>query len=267
MKHSLTEIMENPNMKFFNPIIVFLNFIHMLSCTPATSEMNTANQSPDSGIHVGYYAEDPTTNTEDPTLGAFVLKLPTESNATFRGSMYFTYLGCQSENTGQVAGTKTTNGISGTFSGLVDAFAMSGTYSGIFNSSTTGYEGTYLIDQGKVHQVIPSCIDYYIGPNGTWKMYPIGKYTPSNFTLTLNGRTVTWPSLSGALATLTYITDPAQIQSGNNSVLWQTIQYSGLSAIIPPSVTLTSGKTYVVAVTTSGASSVLGFSSTQFVAP
>jgi hypothetical protein len=119
------------------------------------------------GLYLGYYAEDPTTNPEDPTLGAFTLNLPT-GNASFSGSMYFTYVGCQTSNVGVVSGTKADLSLSGTWAGAVDGSPQSGPYSGTFNNTTQSYAGTYGNAGGKQYRDLRPCIEYHMAPNGTW---------------------------------------------------------------------------------------------------
>jgi len=74
----------------------------LLSAAPLAAP---AAAGPD-GLYVGYYQEDPASNPEDPTPGSIYLSLPAGDNA-FAGSMFFTYVGCQTSNVGLVSGRKT----------------------------------------------------------------------------------------------------------------------------------------------------------------
>jgi hypothetical protein len=82
------------------------------------------------------------TNPEDPTLGAFVLNLPS-SNTSFSGAMFFTYVGCQSENVGIVSGNKTDAGIAGNWSGSLDGVMNTGSYTGSWQAASQSYSGTF----------------------------------------------------------------------------------------------------------------------------
>jgi hypothetical protein len=201
------------------------------------------------GLYVGYYQEDPATNPEDPVPGAFSLNLP-ESNASFSGSMFFTYVGCQTSNVGAVNGTKTGLALSGTWSGTVDGSAQSGAYTGSYQTASLSYSGTYTNAGGKQLRDLSPCITYTIAPNGTWEMFPIDATVPAGFTVLVSGRTVSWSATTGAALTLVYLLDPVVAQAGSgNPVLWQTvITGSTNSAAIPGSVTLDSGKAYVAVV-------------------
>ena len=82
---------------------------------------------PLTGLYVGYYQEDPITNPEDPTPGSIYLSLPAGDSA-FSGSMFFTYVGCQSENLGTIAGTKAGPSLKGEWGGSVDGTAQKGSF-------------------------------------------------------------------------------------------------------------------------------------------
>jgi hypothetical protein len=202
------------------------------------------------GLYVGYYQEDPATNPEDPTPGAFSLNLP-DTNSAFAGSMFFTYVGCQTSNVGTVAGTKTDGALSGTWSGTIDGGAESGTYSGSFQSATQSYAGTYTTDGGKKSRDIAGCINYFIAPNGTFEMFAVEAAVPAGFTVRVAGRSISWSATSGAALTLVYVLDRAAAQSGSgNPVRWQTVVSgsSTNSAVVPASVTLQAGTEYIAVV-------------------
>jgi hypothetical protein len=223
--------------------------------------------SPPGGLYVGYYQEDPATNPEDPMPGAYSLTLP-EGNGSFSGSMFFTYVGCQSSNVGAVSGSKSGLSLSGNWSGTVDGSAQSGSYTGTYNAGTQSYSGTYTNAGGKQFRDLSPCIEYTIAPNGSWEMFPEGASVPAEFGVTVNGRTVSWTSASGAELALVYVLDPAIAQSSGNPVLWQTVVGAGTSVAIPSSVPLTSGQPYVAAVGVSnGASQRLAFGSRRFTLP
>ena len=223
-----------------------------------------AAQSAPGGLYVGYYAEDPRTNPEDPTLGAFVMNLPTE-NTRFSGAMYFTYVGCQRENVGTVAGTKTNAGISGTWSGNIDGAMHSGTYTGGYDPVTHAYSGTYLHDGGKQFRDLRPCVQYYIAANGTWEMFPAETALPDNFQVAQSGRTISWPRVNGASIALVYLVNPQLVATKSNPVVWQTLTPATGSATIPANVVMHPGTPYVVSVVlTSGKYQRVAFGSKRF---
>lgn len=220
------------------------------------------------GLYVGYYAEDPATNPEDPTLGAFTLHLPA-GNAGFSGSMYFTYVGCQTSNVGTVSGTKTDLSLSGTWAGTVDGSPQSGPYSGSFNTATQSYAGVYSNAGGKQYRDLRPCIEYHIAPNGTWEMFAVETSVPASFTVGVSGRTVSWSGIPNAELTLVYVLDPIVAQGAGNPVVWQGIEAGAVTAMqIPPGVALQSGREYIAAVGIADATGQrAAFGSVRFVAP
>lgn len=220
------------------------------SDTPAPMPVDAAP----GGLYVGYYQEDPATNPEDPVPGAFSLNLPS-GNASFAGSMLFTYVGCQTSNVGTVSGAKLDLALSGAWSGTVDGSAQSGTYTGSYQTTSQSYAGTYANAGGKQLRDLQPCITYTIAPNGSWEMFPIEAAVPSGFTVLVSGRTVSWSATTGAALTLVYLLDPVIAQSSGNPVLWQTlVAGSTNSAIVPNSVGLQAGKEYVAVVGVGNAS-------------
>jgi len=219
------------------------------------------------GLYVGYYQEDPATNPEDPVPGAFSLNLP-DANTTFSGSMYFTYIGCQSSNVGAVSGTKTSSGLSGQWSGTVDGSAQSGAYTGTYDAGTVSYSGTYTNAGGKQFRDLSPCIQYTIAPNGTWEMFAIDAKVPAGFSVSTSGRTVSWGSATAAASTLVYVLDPVIAQSTGNPVVWQAVLGTSTSVAVPAGVTLQSGKQYIAVVgVANGAHQRIAFGSTRFSAP
>jgi hypothetical protein len=220
--------------------------------SPVTPSSDTATPS---GLYIGYYQEDPSNNPEDPTIGAFSLNLPAD-DSPFQGSMYFTYVGCQSSNVGVVAGAKSGLQLSGTWGGAVDGLQQTGNYSGTFDKATATYAGTFNNNGGKQFVDLSPCIEYVIAANGTWEMFPIESSTPSTFNVTVNLPNVTWTSVAGANQTLVYVLDPVIAQGAGNPVLWQDVVFDGEnSVVIPSSVTLTPGREYIVVVAVTNAQS------------
>jgi hypothetical protein len=220
------------------------------------------------GLYVGYYQEDASANPEDPTAGAFSLNLP-ETDTTFAGSMYFTYVGCQTSNVGNVTGRKKRAALSGTWSGRLDGSPQSGAYVGSYNATTGSYSGTFTTAGGKQFRDLRPCIQYWIAPNGRWEMFSVGSETPANtLNVAVTGRRVNWTAVSGGAHTLVYVLDETVALGRGNPVLWQTLLTTGTAVVIPNSVALRSGKVYVVAVGVSNRSTErLAFASKRFTQP
>ena len=220
------------------------------------------------GLYVGYYQEDPVTNPEDPVPGVFSLNLPA-GNGAFSGSMYFTYVGCQTSNVGIVGGTKTDAALAGTWSGTVDGLAQSGSYSGNYSQAIGSYSGTYSNAGGKQFRDLRPCIQYTIAPKGTWEMFPVETQVPAaSLDVTVVARTVNWKSVGGAVFSLVYVLDEAVAKSTGNPVVWQALIAAGTSAVIPANVLLQPGKVYIAAVGVSDAARQrLAFGSRRFTQP
>ncbi|MFC5741291.1 hypothetical protein [Dyella tabacisoli] len=223
---------------------------------------------PPGGVYLGYYQEDPATNPEDPTMGSVYLNLPA-SDSSFSGNMYFTYFGCQSNNLGTISGTKAATSLKGTWSGTIDGTHQTGSVAGTYSAAKGAYAGTFTVAGGKQHIDIPSCISYYIAPNGTFELFAVGQNVPSDFSVSLSGNTVSWNPPSGAVMTLVFVLDPAIAASGHgNATVWQTLVLGPQGTANLGDIGLVSGHAYVVAVGASdGSYRRLSFASTRFTAP
>lgn len=223
---------------------------------PATEQNNTPDEqsaNAPGGLYVGYYQEDPSTNPEDPMPGAFVLNLPAD-NAPFNGNMFFTYVGCQTTNVGTVSGTKSGKDLSGTWTGTLDGTPQSGPYSGNYNAAGGFYSGVYSNSGGKQFKKVPGCIEYYIGPNGIWEMFPVNASFPPSFSTSVTDTTVSWLVPPEANLALVYVIDPALLRSGKNLVIWQGLAAGNAGSLkIDPAV-LNNGKEYVAVTTVFSAS-------------
>jgi hypothetical protein len=203
------------------------------------------------GLYVGYYMEDPINNPEDPTPGALYLRLP-QGNSTFSGDMYFTYVGCQSQNVGTISGNKSQLDLVGTWSGTVDNLAQRGDYVGRFQPALGIYQGTYTNAGGKQLRDLRPCVFYYIAAFGTWELFPVGQTYSSSTTpqaVSVSGNTVSWNAPAGTEACLVSAIDSATAQSGTgNATVWQTIVPGVISSAMIPSSVLVSGRTYIASV-------------------
>ena len=131
------------------------------------------------------------------------------------------------------------------------------------------YAGTYTNAGGKQFRDLAPCIQYWIAPNGTWEMFPVDTQVPSgSLNIGVSGRTLNWSAVSGASYALVYLLDESIATSTGNPVVWQTLLPTGNSVVVPASIPLRSGKSYVVAVgITNTAGKRLAFGSKRFVQP
>jgi hypothetical protein len=232
---------------------------------PAPLPVPVVPASAPGGLFVGYYAEDPVDNPEDPTLGAFSLNLP-NSNGAFSGSMFFTYEGCQTSNVGMVSGNKADLALSGMWAGTVDGLPQSGSYSGTYDSALLRYQGNYTNSAGKQYRDLRPCIEYFIAGHGRWEMFPVDASVPTSFAPTVSNRTISWTGVSGAAQTLVYVLDPVSAQGSGNPVVWQSIFGAATNATVPVSVSLQAGKEYVAVVAIADLSGArIAFGSRRFV--
>ena len=102
-------------------------------------------------LYIGSYVEDAATNPEDPMPGAIHVSLP-KDEGDFSGELFFTYIGCQSENIGSVTGTKDIRNkkttLNGMWQGTVDNRPQQGEFVGELNGKGN-YTGTYTVAGGK----------------------------------------------------------------------------------------------------------------------
>jgi hypothetical protein len=231
----------------------------------AASAADNAPSSP--ALYLGYYQEDPLTNPEDPTAGAFVLSLPVGDGA-FKGNMFFTYVGCQTSNVGEVQGLKKGNSLSGTWSGTIDGSPESGPHEGTFDPSKGYYTGTYKVSGGKQFKSIAGCIEYTIAPDGRWELFPVNRSEPAGFRITVTGTVVSWDVPPGALMSLVYVVDPEIAGTAANPVKWQTILSGSTGSVDLSSMHLSSGKHYIIGTLISDKRSArIAFASRDFLAP
>ena len=220
-------------------------------------------------LYVGYYQEDPLTNPEDPTPGSIYLSLPAGDDR-FAGSMFFTYVGCQSESLGSVSGTKAGKSLKGEWSGSVDGTAQKGAFEGAWSAELGGYAGTYDVAGGKQHISIPQCIDYWIAPRGSWELLPVNAHVPAGFVVTVSGTTASWTPPPGTAMTLVYVLDPELAKTrGARATIWQTLLFGpGKRSADLRMAPMKPGRSYVVAVKLSdGSMKRVGFASKAIVAP
>jgi hypothetical protein len=198
---------------------------------------------------VGYYVEDAANNPEDPTLGVLYLSLPS-GNAAFSGAMFFTYVGCQTSNIGTIAGQRTDDSLSGTWSGTIDGEANTGNYTGTHDDSAGLFAGTYTVANGKQFRNISGCISYYIAAHGRWELLPVASSVPSSFQLGVTGTIVQWINPGSTATTLVAVIDEAlALQGQANASVYQSIGSAQVHSFNLTSVPgLVAGRRYVVTV-------------------
>jgi hypothetical protein len=205
------------------------------------------------GLYVGYYAESPTNNPEDPTLGVLHLALPA-NDAAFSGAMFFTYVGCQTSNLGAISGNRSGNSLSGNWNGTIDGSAQSGSYSGAYSATTGLFSGSYTVTGGKQFRDLSPCIQYFIAANGTWELLGVGTSVPASFGLTTTGTTAQWTNPSGTAMTLVAVLDEAQALAGQTGASrFQAVSANQQSLNLATVPNLTAGTRYVIAVATANA--------------
>ncbi|MDO8177768.1 MAG: hypothetical protein Q7T62_05945 [Undibacterium sp.] len=220
------------------------------------------------GLYVGYFQEDPAGNPEDPEAGAFAVKIP-EADGALSGSMYFTYVDCQSRNAGSVAGSKTGNALAGTWSAIIDNSAQSGTFSGAYSSAGGAYAGVYVNADGKQFKNVAGCLQHSLAANGSWAVFPVEQNQPSSFALSVAGTAVSWTATAGSSSALVYVIDStAALAGSSNSVVFQNLFSGTGSSFSLATVGLVKGKEYIVAVMLSDGGAVRkAFGSKRFIAP
>ena len=248
-----------------------------------TTGLSNCNQS-GYDIYLGYYAENPSTNPEDPTAGFLVACIPS-SNGKFKSQFLFSYLGCVGGvDIGTVNGDRTGNSISGNWSGTVDNTNIGGSFSGSWDG--TKFSGTWNNSSGKVFVTGPSCsTGYYVAPDGTWVLYGLDTDN-GNLNIQVAGSppTITWNnSISGVNGFLVSVYDKQCMYdkiSLSECTAWSVMCANIISSLtygttplrcmdLFNSQSLTSNKDYVVSITAYGSSQsdVKAFASKTFTAP
>lgn len=231
-----------------------------------------------SKLYIGYYAEDPTNNPEDPTVGAVLFNAPS-GDAAFSGQMPFSYVGCApgvAQNVGTISGNRSGNALTGNWSGTVDGTAAGGAFEGTYTAASDSFAGNFANAAGKVKVQIGPC-QYYIAALGTWKVFGSLQNDPANFTTTVSASatpTFSWPSLGANIKYGVRVFDYACLQTNPaNSACFFGEAFTTLTSINYPSLfpsakALVAGTSYLLIVTaqniTTGAYT--GFSASTFVA-
>lgn len=235
---------------------------------------NASNGGATSGeLFVGYYAEDPKTNPEDPTEGALFLNVPSGSG-TFSGAFSFTFYGCQTSNVGIISGTKTALSLEGQWSGRVDESPQSGFFQGDARSGSSAYAGTYTVNGGKQFLVVPGCISYYIAPNGSWELFRVGETyasvgntsPPVEFVeYEALWHNIAWTPPQGTVRSSVFIVDAdLALADAEKAIVWQSIVPGQVRRAMVPFDAVLPGRRYVAGVASTDGVKLLYFSTAQF---
>jgi hypothetical protein len=239
--------------------------LFLVAATPAWPQEPAATAP--GGAYIGYYQENPRTNPEDPVPGAIYLRLP-EADDTFSGEMFFTYVGCQSSNVGNVSGTKSGTALSGNWSGTVDEVVQRGAFRGAYDAANGYYTGTYTNAGGKQHRDLNPCIEYYIAPDGSWALFPVERSIPAGFEIRVTPNAARWTRQLRGEGTLVTIFDAATLASSRgNAIVWQTLLGGDAQMTSLHPARLASGREYVLSVAVLGNTAErVAFGSRRFVA-
>jgi len=157
-------------------------------------------------LYIGYYAEDPTNNPEDPTIGALMFRVP-GADGPFAGQMPFSFVGCSAGiDTGSIQGERSGSQLDAQWSGVMDGTVpVGGSFSASYDDATDSYAGSYVNAGGKVAVSNGPC-QYHIAASGSLRVWGSTTRQPSSFVAAATSNptpTFTWSGLpSGTLATV-----------------------------------------------------------------
>jgi hypothetical protein len=198
-------------------------------------------------LYVGYYQEDPLNNPEDPTMGSVYVKLPSV-DGDFKGSMFFTYVGCQTSNVGTITGAKTAAHLQGAWTGTLDGTAQQGAFEGDRTAPRELYRGKYTVAGGKQHITVGNCIQYYIAAYGSFELFAVGGSDPADFSVSVQAHAISWKAPAAAMMTLVFIMDPVLAQGPGNATVWQTLLLGPRATVDVSHIGLIPGHQYVASV-------------------
>ncbi len=227
-------------------------------------------------LYIGYYAEDPANNPEDPTIGALMFRVP-GADGPFAGQMPFSFVGCSAGiDTGSIQGGRSGSQLDAQWSGVMDGTVpVGGSFSASYDDATDSYAGSYVNAGGKVAVSNGPC-QYHIAAGGSLRVWGSTTRQPSSFAAAATSSptpTFTWSGLpSGTLATVR-VFDAAcvEVEPGDTTCFvgesvptaTGSITYPGA---FPGATSLQAGTQYLVLITaqhpTTGA--FVGFSSLRF---
>lgn len=243
---------------FLQPRLVL---VVLVSCVTVQSHAQTG------GLYIGAYHEDVVANPEDPTFGVVYLNLP-DGEASFKGLMDFTFVGCQSKSVAEIKGDKSKLSLKGEWAGQIDNTVQSGLYKGRYIPKGKYYEGTYSVRKGKQQVVVPNCIKYFISPYGTWKIFELNTVFSDSEQIeavSLSNGVATWSVPAGNMSTSISIIDKdLAVRGAKTAVLHQQILSPGQVEFRISDYLQKTGKTYVFAVVASDGEKITYISSQEF---
>lgn len=229
-------------------------------------------------LYIGWYEEDPTSNPEDPTVGALAFRVP-DGAGSFQGLMPFSYTGCAAGvDVGAISGQRNGNTLDGRWTGSLDGITVGGSYTGSFDAATASFGGSFANTAGKQPIVVPPC-NYFMAPQGRFRVYDGLASEPAGVALSFGNRstapTIGWSGLpAGALVALRLF-DEACLEAdpgadrcfvgegfGNGNRLAYPAAFAGAQA-------LAVGRSYIVVLTaqtqtTGTGAGLAGFASARF---
>lgn len=222
------------------PISISTFFFTILIFHGSTSAQICPND-----LYIGYYLEDPIANPEDPLPGSLHLSIP-KTDGNFAGELFFTYVGCQTQNIGTVSGSKTGDTLNGLWSGNVDMTQQDGTFAGERDSNGF-YSGSYTVTKGKQFIDIDDCIEYFIAPFGTWYLFPVLEESSDDDLISVDSEAIEWTPVANSVFTQCQL---VELNQDNCAVaatsVWQEIQLSNTQTIELPKTLLASSNSYAL---------------------
>jgi hypothetical protein len=227
-----------------------------------------------SRLYIGWYAEDPANNPEDPTIGALLLRVPA-ADGGFAGQMPFSFVGCSAGvDTGSVSGSRTGTALAGQWAGALDLVTVGGAFQGQYNATADTWAGSYTNAAGKVAVGSSGGCHYAVAPSGSFKLYGNATADPADFVLTAGSGTtptLSWTARSGAAAYGVRVFDWACLQADvTQAACFLGEAYTSGTSISYPAAfagatALQAGREVLAIVTSQSASSAfLGFASARF---
>ncbi len=226
---------------------------------PGPSDAPAAGGPREARLYVGYYAEDPADNPEDPTIGVVMFRVPGD-DGPFAGQMPFSYVGCRAgTDTGTIAGTRSGRRIEGRWTGIMDErVTVGGSLEATYDAAADAFVGRFTNAQGKVPVIDGPC-RYAIAAGGSLQVWGDAARQPAGVSLAASGGvtpTFTWTGLpAGSLATVRVFdwacvqADPGNAACFVGESVPTTAGATGFPATFPSASALRPGAEYLVIVT------------------
>lgn len=227
-------------------------------------------------LYIGYYAEDPTDNPEDPTAGPLLMRLPA-SDGALRGQMPFAYIGCaDGSDVGTIDGTRTADRFTADWTGTLDGNAVGGGFEASYDAASDRWSGEYTNAAGKQPIAVGAC-SYFVASRGTVRLYGSLASEPAGFVVSVPALTMPTVSWTGAgvgsyYAVRIFDYDCVAADPADAGCFRGETVTTGLSAVYPGNfanaLPLTAGRRHLAIVTAQDPRSgqVRGFASQLFTA-